>query len=176
MPLEKVWRNTWSVNSSGWLYCKSLCVQGCYRHASRTERQGVGALGIIYWGSRRAVGSGGRMWGMYCAAVYVVWPQDGYLTTYRQTRCSEEPTNANRGKWNMVLMTVRALTYTQARVRAMTHTLLYTQAHVIAKKSRPGLDGLNGLVPPVLRGNVVLCCERSLPLSGAPAWGQTGGC
>lgn len=48
MPLEKVWRNTWSVNSSGWLYCKSLCVQGCYRHASRTERQGVGALGIIY--------------------------------------------------------------------------------------------------------------------------------
>lgn len=26
MPLEKVWRNTWCVNSSGWLYCKSLCV------------------------------------------------------------------------------------------------------------------------------------------------------
>lgn len=34
------------------------------------------------------------------------------------------------------------------------------------KKSRPGLDGLNGHVPPVLRGNVLLYCEQSLPLSG----------
>lgn len=59
MPLEKVWRNSWCVNSSGWFYCESLCVQGCYCHASRTERQGVGALGIIYWGSRR---NGGQRW------------------------------------------------------------------------------------------------------------------
>lgn len=84
MPLEKVWRNTWSVNSSGWLYCKSLCVQEHYCHARRTERQGVGALGIIYGGSSRDRGIGGRggkMWRMYCATVYVVWPQDRYLTT-----------------------------------------------------------------------------------------------
>lgn len=39
MPLEKVWRNTRSVNSSGWLYSESLCVQGCYRHATRKERE-----------------------------------------------------------------------------------------------------------------------------------------
>lgn len=60
VPLENVWRNTWSVNSSGWLYCKSLCVQGGYRQASRTKRQGSGALGIIYAGSRRDRGIGGR--------------------------------------------------------------------------------------------------------------------
>lgn len=59
MPLEKVWRNTWSVNSSGWLYCKSRCVQECHCHARRTERQGVGALGIIYGGSSRDRGIGG---------------------------------------------------------------------------------------------------------------------
>lgn len=59
MPLENVWRNTWSVNSSAWLYCKSLCVQGCYRHASAAQRQGVGALGIIYGGSTRDKGIGG---------------------------------------------------------------------------------------------------------------------
>lgn len=56
------------------------------------------------------------------------------------------------------------------------HCVSKTQLNVIGKKSRPGLDGLNGRVPPVLRGNVLLCCERLLPLSGAPAWGQTGGC
>lgn len=48
MPLEEVWRNSWCVTSSGWLYCKSLCVQGRYCHAGRAERQGVGAQGIIY--------------------------------------------------------------------------------------------------------------------------------
>lgn len=67
--------------------------------------------------------------------------------------------------------------YLVAGVVAKTYT--HTQLYVIAKKkkkSRPGLDGLNGHVPPVLRGNVLLCCERSFPLSGAPAWGQTGGC
>lgn len=70
-------------------------------------------------------------------------------------------------------MTVHALTYTQTHAfTEATHPKLL----LIAKKSRPGRDGLNGLVPPVLRGNVLLCCERLLPLSGAPAWGQTGGC
>lgn len=82
----------------------------------------------------------------------------------------------------MALMTVHALTYTQTHATTEaytivdTHTHTHTKLHLRAKKSRPGLDGLNGLVPPVLRGNVLLCCERLLPLSGAPAWGQTGGC
>lgn len=48
---------------------------------------------------------------------------------------------------------------------------MYTKLHLRAKKSRPDPDGLNGLVPPVLRGNVLLCCEQLLPLSRASSMG-----
>lgn len=48
MPLEKVWRNTWCVNSSGWLYCRSLCA--CDAIVMPGGHKDRGVPGIIYWG------------------------------------------------------------------------------------------------------------------------------
>lgn len=78
------------------------------------------------------------MWGMYYATVYVVWPQDGYLTTYRQARRTEEPTNTNRRERSMALMTVHALTYTQTRAHAMTeaYTIADTHTYTVARDSK----------------------------------------
>lgn len=103
-------------------------------------------------------------------------PQVGYLTTY--SRLTAPPPNTQEkmehGANDSAYINIHADTDTGNDRSLYIHT--ETKLHLRAKKSRPGLDGLNGLVPPVLRGNVLLCCERLLPLSGAPAWGQTGGC
>lgn len=124
MPLEKVWRPTWCVNSSGWSNYKSLCLQGCCSCASGTGRRGR------------------------CAINYT---------------CRVTGDRRRRGGCSVLCLTRESTVLEKALER---HTVRGTPLHESEKKSRPGLDGLNGHVPPVLRGNVLLCCEQSLPLSG----------
>lgn len=70
MLLEKVWRHTWSVNSSGWFYCKNLCNQGCCSHARRTDLQG-GCSRNYTWRIRGGGGCRGGMRRMYCGTEHV---------------------------------------------------------------------------------------------------------
>lgn len=62
-------------------------------------------------------GWGGRIWGMHCAAPYVVWPRDGDLSTYRQAWRSET-TNKQGKKWSTAIMRVHALAYAYSAVDA----------------------------------------------------------
>lgn len=49
----------------------------------------------------RAGGRGGRIWGMCYNAAYVVWPQDGDLSTYRQAWCRETTNKQEKNEaWN----------------------------------------------------------------------------